>query len=100
MGTTSRSALQNDAVVEVMQYVMNEVAFKVTKWKVYKFEDPPEDSDDILEIIRMDLLERLSYIRTMSEEEEGKKFLFDDQVRKVSVNNIIGLFLTELFAEA
>ena len=72
MGTTSRSALQNDAVVEVMQYVMNEVAYKVTKWKVYKFEDPPEDSDDILEIIRMDLLERLSYIRTMSEEEGHK----------------------------
>lgn len=69
----------NDLVVETMQQIMDLLLAKVTPWKILELVPVPEDSEQILEDVRNELLKNLNYIKSIADK-KGKKYVLCDKV--------------------
>ena len=82
----------HDVIVETLHDFSNNVGKNVIAWKVFKRTPEPENSEQLIEKERTDLLKRLDYIKSLTEGRR-KAFLFGDQVRPFEI-----IFLNYSFA--
>ena len=69
----------NDVIVETIQDILTSIGRNIILWKVLKEIPEPENSEKIVSDLRADLLKKLDYIQTLTEERR-KTFLFGDEV--------------------
>lgn len=74
------SETMNDVIVETLNETVNALIEKVTPWKALQVVPEPENSKEILEEIRNDLLTKLSYVRSIAKKRK-KKYILCDKVR-------------------
>ena len=72
----------NDAIVQTLQEILNNIMAKISPWKVMKSAPEPENSEQIIAEMKAYILKKLDYIKSVKDT-KGKKFLVGDKVTKM-----------------